>query len=361
MSNRLFNFCAGPAALPEVVLKQAQAELLDWQGKGLSVMEMSHRSEEFTQVAETAEQDLRDLLGVPDNYKVLFLQGGASQQFAQIPLNFMAEGGSADYIDTGIWSAKAIEEAQRFGHVNVAASAKDYDYFAIPGQNEWQLSDDAAYVHYTPNETIGGLEYGWIPEVGDKPLIADVSSTILSRPLEVSKFGMLYAGAQKNIGPSGLVVVIVREDLLGKARASCPTMLDYNVAAKNGSMYNTPPTFGWYLAGLIFKWVKQQGGLEAMERINQIKQRTLYHAIDGSELYSNPINPVDRSWMNIPFRLADDRLDRPFLAGAEERGLLNLKGHRSVGGMRASIYNAVGQDAVDALVAYMAEFERQRG
>ena len=298
---------------------------------------------------------------MPDNYKVLFLQGGASQQFAQIPLNFMAEGDRADYIDTGIWSAKAIEEAQRFGHVNVAASAKGYDYFAIPGQNEWQLSDDAAYVHYTPNETIGGLEYGWIPEVGDKPLIADVSSTILSRPLEVSKFGMLYAGAQKNIGPSGLVVVIVREDLLGKARASCPTMLDYSVAAKNGSMYNTPPTFGWYLAGLIFKWVKAQGGLEAMERINQVKQRTLYQAIDSSELYSNPINPADRSWMNIPFRLADDRLDKPFLAGAEERGLLNLKGHRSVGGMRASIYNAVTQDAVDALVTYMAEFERQRG
>lgn len=361
MTNRLFNFCAGPAALPEAVLKQAQAELLDWQGKGLSVMEMSHRSEEFTRVAETAEQDLRDLLSVPDDYKVLFLQGGASQQFAQIPLNFMAEDGSADYIDTGIWSAKAIEEAQRFGHVNVAASAKAYDYFAIPGQNDWQLSDNAAYVHYTPNETIGGLEFGWIPEVGDTPLIADVSSTILSRPLDVSKFGMLYAGAQKNIGPSGLVVVIVREDLLGKARASCPTMLDYSVAAKNGSMYNTPPTFGWYLAGLIFKWVKEQGGLEAMERLNQTKQRTLYKAIDSSELYSNPINPVDRSWMNIPFRLADDRLDKPFLAGADERGLLNLKGHRSVGGMRASIYNAVGQDAVDALVAYMAEFERQRG
>lgn len=361
MTNRLFNFCAGPAALPEAVLKQAQAELLDWQGKGVSVMEMSHRSEEFTQVAETAEQDLRDLLSVPDDYKVLFLQGGASQQFAQIPLNFMAEDGSADYIDTGIWSAKAIEEAQRFGHVNVAASAKAYDYFAIPGQNEWQLSESAAYVHYTPNETIGGLEFGWIPEVGDTPLIADVSSTILSRPLDVSRFGMLYAGAQKNIGPSGLVVVIVREDLLGKARASCPTMLDYSVAAKNGSMYNTPPTFGWYLAGLIFKWVKEQGGLEAMERLNQTKQRTLYKAIDSSELYSNPINPVDRSWMNIPFRLADDRLDKPFLAGADERGLLNLKGHRSVGGMRASIYNAVGQDAVDALVAYMAEFERQRG
>ncbi len=361
MSNRLFNFCAGPAALPEAVLLKAQAELLDWQGKGLSVMEMSHRSEEFTSVAETAEQDLRDLLSIPSNYRVLFLQGGASQQFAQIPLNFMSEGGSADYIDTGIWSVKAIEEASRYGHVNVAASAKEHDYFAIPGQNDWQLSDSASYVHYTPNETIGGLEFGWIPQVGDKPLIADMSSTILSRPLDVSKFGMIYAGAQKNIGPSGLVVVIVREDMLGEARSSCPTMLDYTVAAKNGSMYNTPPTFGWYLAGLIFKWLKEQGGLEAMEQINRVKQQTLYQAIDSSELYSNPINPADRSWMNVPFRLADDRLDKLFLAGAEERGLLNLKGHRSVGGMRASIYNAVSQQAVDALVAYMAEFEKQQG
>ncbi|TVP92744.1 MAG: 3-phosphoserine/phosphohydroxythreonine transaminase [Pseudomonadaceae bacterium] len=361
MSKRLFNFCAGPAALPEAVLQQAQRELLDWQGKGLSVMEMSHRSDEFVSVAETAEQDLRDLLGIADNYKVLFLQGGASQQFAQIPLNLLPDGGKADYIDTGIWSAKAIEEASRFGNVHVAASAKGHDYFAIPGQNDWQLSADAAYVHYTPNETIGGLEFNWIPDVGDTPLIADMSSTILSRPLDINRFGMIYAGAQKNIGPSGLVVVIIREDLLGRARASCPTMLDYSVAAKNASMYNTPPTFAWYLSGLIFQWIKQQGGLEAMQRINDSKQRTLYAAIDGSELYSNPINLADRSWMNIPFRLADDRLDKPFLAGAGERGLLNLKGHRSVGGMRASIYNAVPQAAVDALVAYMAEFEQQHG
>lgn len=361
MSKRLFNFCAGPAALPEAVLQQAQQELLDWQGKGLSVMEMSHRSDEFVSVAETAEQDLRDLLAIPDNYKVLFLQGGASQQFAQIPLNFLPEGGKADYIDTGIWSAKAIEEASRFGNVHVAASAKGHDYFAIPGQNDWQRSADAAYLHYTPNETIGGLEFNWIPDVGDTPLIADMSSTILSRPLDVSRFGMIYAGAQKNIGPSGLVVVIVREDLLGRARASCPTMLDYSVAAKNASMYNTPPTFAWYLSGLIFQWLKQQGGLQAMQRINEHKQQTLYAAIDSSELYSNPINPSDRSWMNIPFRLADDRLDKAFLSGAEERGLLNLKGHRSVGGMRASIYNAVPQAAVDALVAYMAEFEQQHG
>ncbi|HDZ57687.1 MAG TPA: 3-phosphoserine/phosphohydroxythreonine transaminase [Pseudomonas xinjiangensis] len=361
MSERLFNFCAGPAALPEAVLQKAQADLLDWHGEGLSVMEMSHRSDEYVGIAEQAEQDLRDLLSIPSNYQVLFLQGGASQQFAQIPLNLLPEGGKADYIDTGIWSAKAIEEAARYGHVNVAASAREFDYFAIPGQNEWQLSDDAAYVHYTPNETIGGLEFGWIPQVGDKPLVADMSSTILSRPLDVSKFGLVYAGAQKNIGPSGLVVVIVRDDLLGNARSSCPTMLDYSVAAKHGSMYNTPPTFAWYLSGLIFQWIKGQGGLEAMERINQSKQRKLYTAIDASGLYTNPINPADRSWMNIPFRLADDRLDKPFLAGAEERGMLNLKGHRSVGGMRASIYNAVPEAAVDALVAYMAEFEKQHG
>ncbi|WP_341706958.1 3-phosphoserine/phosphohydroxythreonine transaminase [Halopseudomonas sp.] len=361
MSKRLFNFCAGPAALPEAVLQRAQAELLDWQGKGLSVMEMSHRSDEFVSVAQQAEQDLRDLMAIPDNYKVLFLQGGASQQFAQIPLNLMPEGGSADYIDTGIWSRKAIEEASRFGSVNVAGSAKNYDYFAIPGQNEWQLSADAAYVHYCPNETIGGLEFNWVPQTGEVPLVADMSSTILSRPVDVSQFGMIYAGAQKNIGPSGLVVVIVREDLLGRARASCPTMLDYTVAAKNDSMYNTPPTFAWYLSGLIFQWLKEQGGLEAVKRVNDAKQKTLYSAIDASELYTNPINVADRSWMNVPFRLADDRLDKPFLAGAQERGLLNLKGHRSVGGMRASIYNAVPQAAVDALVAYMAEFEKQHG
>jgi phosphoserine aminotransferase len=361
VSKRLFNFCAGPAALPEAVLQRAQAELLDWQGKGLSVMEMSHRSDEFVAIAQQAEQDLRELLVIPDNYKVLFLQGGASQQFAQIPLNLMPEGGSADYIDTGIWSRKAIDEASRFGNVNVAGSAKAYDYFAIPGQNEWQLSADAAYVHYCPNETIGGLEFNWVPQTGDVPLVADMSSTILSRPIDVSRFGMIYAGAQKNIGPSGLVVVIVREDLLGRARASCPTMLDYAVAAQNDSMYNTPPTFAWYLSGLIFQWLKEQGGLDAVKRINDAKQKALYSAIDGSELYNNPINVADRSWMNIPFRLADDRLDKPFLAGAEERGLLNLKGHRSVGGMRASIYNAVPQDAVDALVAYMAEFEQQHG
>ncbi len=359
MSKRAFNFCAGPSALPTAVLERAQAEMLDWQGKGLSVMEMSHRSDEYVAIAEKAEQDLRDLLAIPSDYKVLFLQGGASQQFAEIPLNLLPEDAVADYIDTGIWSKKAIEEAQRFGNVNVAASAKGYDYFAIPGQNEWQLSKNAAYLHYASNETIGGLQFDWVPDAGDTPLVVDMSSDILSRPIDVSQYGLIYAGAQKNIGPSGLVVAIVREDLLGRARSSCPTMLNYKVAADNGSMYNTPATYSWYLSGLVFEWLKEQGGVEAIAKVNRAKKDLLYKAIDASDFYTNPIAHNARSWMNVPFRLADDKLDKPFLAGAEARGLLNLKGHRSVGGMRASIYNAVGLDAVEALVAYMAEFEKE--
>lgn len=361
MSKRAFNFCAGPAALPEAVLQRAQAELLDWQGKGLSVMEMSHRSDDYVAIAQKAEQDLRDLMGVPSDYKVLFLQGGASQQFAEIPLNLLPEGGSADYIETGIWSKKSIEEARRYGRVNVAASGKDSDFRAIPAQDQWRLDPKAAYVHYASNETIGGVQFDWIPQAGDVPLVTDMSSDILSRPIDVSKFGLIYAGAQKNIGPSGLVVVIVREDLLGKARAVCPTMLDYKVAADNGSMYNTPATFSWYLSGLVFEWLKEQGGVAVMEQRNRAKKELLYGYIDGSGFYANPIAVADRSWMNVPFRLPDERLDKPFLAGAEARGLLNLKGHRSVGGMRASLYNAVGLDAVEALVAYMAEFEKERG
>lgn len=361
VSKRAHNFCAGPAALPTAVLERAQAEMLDWQGKGLSVMEMSHRSDEYVAIAEKAEQDLRDLLSIPSDYKVLFLQGGASQQFAEIPLNLLPEDGVADYIETGIWSKKAIEEAQRYGNINVAASAKGYDYFAIPGQNEWQLSKDAAYVHYASNETIGGLQFDWIPEVGDTPLVVDMSSDILSREIDVSKFGLIYAGAQKNIGPSGLVVAIIREDLLGRARSVCPTMLNYKVAADNGSMYNTPATYSWYLSGLVFEWLKEQGGVAAMEKRNKAKKDLLYKAIDASDFYTNPIQPSARSWMNVPFRLADEKLDKAFLAGAEARGLLNLKGHRSVGGMRASIYNATGLDAVEALVAYMAEFEKEHG
>ena len=334
--------------------------MLDWQGKGLSVMEMSHRSDEYVAIAEQAERDLRDLLNVPDNYKVLFLQGGASQQFAEIPLNLLPENGVADYVETGIWSKKSIEEARRYGRVNVAATGKADNYFSVPAQASWQLSQDAAYVHYCSNETIGGVQFDWIPEVGDAPLVVDMSSDILSRPIDVSKFGMIYAGAQKNIGPSGLVVAIIREDLLGKARESCPTMLNYKIAADNGSMYNTPATYSWYLSGLVFQWLKEQGGVEAIEKINRAKKDLLYKAIDNSDFYSNPVALQSRSWMNVPFRLADDRLDKAFLAGAEARGLLNLKGHRSVGGMRASIYNAVGLDAVEALVAYMAEFEKEQ-
>ncbi|AZS51340.1 3-phosphoserine/phosphohydroxythreonine transaminase [Entomomonas moraniae] len=361
MTKRAFNFCAGPAALPEEVLKQVQAELLDWQGKGLSVMEMSHRGSDFIALAAEAEQDLRDLLHVPNNYKVLFLQGGASQQFAQIPLNLMRDDQKADYIETGIWARKAIEEAARYGAVNVAGSGKVYNFFAVPGQNEWKLSKDAAYVHYTSNETIGGVEFDWIPEVGDVPLVVDMSSDILSRPVDVSKFGVIYAGAQKNIGPSGLVVTIIREDLLGKERSDCPTMLNYKVAADNDSMYNTPPTFSWYLAGLVFKWLKKQGGLEGMKKVNQQKQELLYGYIDSTEFYNNPISQTSRSWMNVPFRLIDERLDKLFLEKAEKNNFLNLKGHRSVGGMRASIYNAVGLEAVQALVAFMKEFEREHG
>ncbi|MBD9484636.1 3-phosphoserine/phosphohydroxythreonine transaminase [Pseudomonas sp. PDM14] len=359
MSKRAHNFCAGPAALPTAVLERAQAEMLDWQGRGLSVMEMSHRSDEYVAIAEKAEQDLRDLMAIPSDYKVLFLQGGASQQFAEIALNLLPEDGVADYVDTGIWSKKAIEEASRYGNVNVAASAKGYDYFAIPGQNDWQLSKDAAYVHYASNETIGGLQFDWIPSVGDTPLVVDMSSDILSREVDVSKFGVIYAGAQKNIGPSGLVVTIIREDLLGRARSSCPTMLNYKVAADNGSMYNTPATYSWYLSGLVFEWLKEQGGVSAIEQRNKAKKDLLYKAIDASDFYSNPIAHNARSWMNVPFRLADEKLDKAFLAGAEARDLLNLKGHRSVGGMRASIYNATGLDAVEALVAYMAEFEKE--
>lgn len=359
VSKRAYNFCAGPAALPEAVLQRAKEEMLDWHGKGLSVMEMSHRGADFVGIAEQAEQDFRDLLSIPDNYKVLFMQGGASQQFAQIPLNLLPENGVADYIDTGIWSGKSAKEAAHFGKVNIAATGKVHNYFDIPAQNEWQLSKDAAYVHYATNETIGGVQFDWIPETNGIPLVADMSSDILSRPINVADYGMIYAGAQKNIGPSGILIGIIREDLLGKARASCPTVMDYKVIADNDSMYNTPPTFAWYLSGLVFQWLKAQGGVAAMEKRNQAKKDLLYKAIDESSFYSNPVAKQYRSWMNVPFRLADEALDKAFLVGAQERGLLNLKGHRTVGGMRASIYNAVDLTAVQALVDYMREFEKE--
>lgn len=358
---RKYNFCSGPATLPVEVLEQAREELLDWQGKGMSVMEMSHRSAEFVSIAEEAERDFRDLLSVPDNYKVLFLQGGATAQFSMVPMNLLRGKGKADYIDTGIWSRKAIDEAKRYGTVNVAATAKPNNYTRIPVQSEWQLDPEAAYVHYTPNETIGGVEFQWVPETGDVPLVADMSSNILSRPLDVTKFGCIYAGAQKNIGPAGLTIVIVREDLLGEAMPSTPIGYNYKTAADNGSMYNTPPTYAWYLAGLVFKWLKRQGGVEAMAEVNRRKAEKLYQLIDASGFYNNPIDPSSRSWMNIPFTLKDESLNDKFLAEAEAAGLANLQGHRSVGGMRASIYNAMPEAGVDTLIEFMKQFEKQNG
>jgi len=357
---RCYNFCAGPASLPEPVLEIARDDMLEWHGKGLSLMEMSHRSPEVVGVAQHAEQTLRQLLAIPDDYAVLFLQGGASTQFSAVPLNLLGDKRGADYVNTGEWSKKAIAEGQRYGDVNVVASSKDTNFSTIPPQQQWQLGTDAAYLHYTPNETIGGVEFFWTPQV-QVPLVADMSSTILSRPINVADFGAIYAGAQKNIGPAGLTLVIVRRDLLGKADAKCPTMLNWQVAAENDSMYNTPPTFALYLAALVFDWLVEQGGLAAMEKLNRRKAEKLYAAIDNSDFYANPVELPSRSLMNVPFTLAREELDKQFLKESEAAGLLNLKGHRSVGGMRASLYNAVGEDAVDALIAFMQDFEQRNG
>lgn len=323
-------------------------------------MEMSHRSPEVMGVAERAQKNVRELLAIPDDYAVLFLQGGASTQFSAVPLNLLDGKRSADYINTGQWSKKAIAEAKRYMDVNVVASAEDSNFSTIPARDTWELNAEAAYFHYTPNETIGGVEFFWTPEV-EVPLVADMSSTILSRPINVADFSVIYAGAQKNIGPAGLTLVIVKRDLLGKASDGCPAMLDWKTAADNDSMYNTPPTYSLYLAGLVFEWLLAQGGLQAMEKINRAKAVKLYAAIDDSDFYANPVELASRSLMNIPFTLRDAQLDKPFLQAAEDAGLLNLKGHRSVGGMRASLYNAVGMDAVDALIAFMQDFERRQG
>ncbi|HMM50443.1 MAG: 3-phosphoserine/phosphohydroxythreonine transaminase [Burkholderiales bacterium] len=357
---QVFNFSAGPATLPEEVLAQAAAEMLDWHGSGQSVMEMSHRGKEYMSIHEQAERDLRELMGIPSNYKVLFLQGGATLQFAMVPINLM-RGKAADYVHTGEWSKKAIREAKLFGAVNLAASAEDRNFSYVPAQASWKRSPDAAYLHYCANETIGGVEFSWIPDAGDVPLVADVSSTFLSRPLDVSKFGLIYGGAQKNIGPAGLTIVIVREDLLGHAPSGTPTMLDYKVQADADSMLNTPPTWAIYIAGLVFQWLKRQGGLEAIERRNIEKAQVLYDYLDSTQFYRNPVERADRSRMNVPFTLRDAALDAPFLAGAKERRMLQLKGHRSVGGMRASIYNAMPIEGVRALVDYMREFEKRNG
>ncbi len=357
---RVFNFSAGPAVLPLPVLEQARDELVDWQG-GVSVMEISHRSKAFMAVAERAEADLRELLAIPSGYKVLFMQGGATGQFAAVPLNLSQPGARADYIHTGHWSERAIKEARRFLTVDIAADQAASNYSTVPDQSSLKLTRSAAFVHYTANETIGGVEFPYIPATGDVPLIADMSSTILSRPLDVSRFGLIYAGAQKNIGPSGITVVIVRDDLLGRARPGTPSVFDYKAFAEAGSMLNTPPTFGWYFAGLVLQWLKRQGGLAAMAELNRAKATALYAAIDTSTFYSNPVARNCRSWMNVPFKVATPELEKAFLAESAAAGLAHLAGHRSVGGMRASIYNAMPAAGVTALIEFMCEFERRHG
>ena len=358
---RVFNFSAGQAALPEPVLHQAAAEMLDWHGSGMSVMEMSHRGPEFTAIAHEAETLLRELLGAPANYKLLFMQGGAIAENAIVPMNMLRGHASADYIDTGEWSQRSIKEAKKYGRVNVAASAAAGGYTDIPAREAWALDPNAAYVHICSNETIGGVEYHWTPDVGRVPLVADMSSSILSRPIDVSRYGLIYGGAQKNIGPAGLTLVIVREDLLGQALPCTPSAFDYKVVADHGSMYNTPPTYAIYIAGLVFNWIKAQGGLPAIEAHNRRKAALLYDFLDSTAFYRAPVARSCRSLMNVPFKLADERLDAAFLDGAAARGLVQLKGHRLVGGMRASIYNAMPLQGVQALVDHMKEFEARHG
>lgn len=357
-----YNFCAGPAMLPAEVMQQAQAEFINWQQHGCSVMELSHRSKAFMAVAEQAEQDLRDLLRIPDHYKVLFMHGGGRGQFSAVPLNLLSHTGEADYLVSGSWSQAAAEEAAKFGRIRTLDIRQRVgEQRSLQHPSEWALNPKADYVHFCPNETVDGLEFTDLPDT-EVPLVADLSSTLLSRPIDVSRFGLIYAGAQKNIGPSGLTLVIVREDLLTRAaNKAIPAIMDYALTAKNDSMFNTPPTFAWYLAGLVFQWLKQQGGLGAMAKHNQTKAERLYQYIDRSAFYRNDVDPAVRSWMNVPFMLADDALNDRFVKEAEVAGLLALKGHRLVGGMRASIYNAMPLAGVDALIAFMQDFERSHG
>jgi phosphoserine aminotransferase len=356
---RIFNFGAGPATMPVEVLEKAKWELVNWREAGMSVMEMSHRGKEFVQIAAEAEADLRQLARIPSNYKVLFLQGGATLHFSGVPMNLLRGRKTADFVNTGEWSKKAIAEMKKFGEANVVASSEDRNFTYVPKESTWKRSKDAAYLHICSNETIGGVEFQYTPDTGDVPLVADMSSHILSRPLDVSRYGLIYAGAQKNIGPAGLVLVIVREDLIGQALKETPTVLDYRKMADADSMVNTPPTFSVYLAGLTFKWLLERGGLEGIEAINVRKAGRLYDYLDSQDFYANPVAKEDRSRMNVPFTLRDDALDAAFLAGAETLGLSQLKGHRSVGGMRASIYNAMPEEGVEALVAFMEEFRRK--
>lgn len=358
---RIFNFSAGPAVLPEPVLRRAAEEMLDWHGSGMSVMEMSHRGKEFISIATKAESDLRTLLAIPANYKVLFLQGGALAMNALIPMNLLGSKTSADYVNTGEWSKKSIKEARKYCTVNVVASAEDRHFTYVPPQSTWKRDGNAAYLHVCTNETIGGVEYHWVPDSGDVPLVADMSSHILSRVIDVSKYGVIYGGAQKNIGPAGLTFVIVREDLLGRALPITPSVFNWKEQAENDSMLNTPATYGIYIAGLVFEWLLEQGGVAKMEQQNIAKAALLYDYLDATSFYFSPVDRQDRSRMNVPFWLADETLDDAFLKGAQEHGMLQLKGHRSVGGMRASIYNAMPLEGVHALVHYMKEFERSRG
>jgi phosphoserine aminotransferase len=357
--SRIFNFSAGPAMLPAEVLARAGDEMLDWRGSGMGVMEMSHRGKEFMGIAAEAEADLRSLLAIPANYKVLFLQGGATLQFAQIPMNLLAGKGKADYVVTGEWSKKAVKEAKNYCDVAIAASSEDKNFTYAP--KKWNVRKDAAYVHYCSNETIGGVEFHTVPSAGATPLVADASSHFLSRPLDVSKFGLIYAGAQKNAGPAGLTFVIVRDDLIGKAAKGTPTVMDYKAQADADSMLNTPASYSMYVAGLVFKWLQQQGGLVSIEKTNIAKAKLLYDFLDASRLFHNPVAKEDRSRMNVPFTLKDAALDAEFLKGAEKKGMVQLKGHRSVGGMRASIYNAMPLDGVRELVSYMKDFEQKHG
>lgn len=356
--SRVYNFSAGPSAFPESVLLQAQQEMLEWRDSGMSVMEMSHRGKHFSLIAEELESDLRALLAVPENYKVLFLQGGASGQFSLIPQNILNGKTKACYLNTGAWSEKAIKDAGAYCDVVVSASSENTKFTTIPDASGWAIDSDAAYLHYTSNETIHGVEFQSCPDSKGLPLVSDMSSNILSRKIDVSQYGLIYAGTQKNMGPAGVTVVIVRDDLVGHAPKTVPPVFNYAEQAKNQSMLNTPATYSWYLCGLVLKWLKEQGGVEGIEQRNIAKAAKLYQAIDQSALYSNPVEIASRSRMNVPFILADENLDKPFLAAAEANGLFELKGHRSVGGMRASIYNAMPEAGVQALIDFMAEFER---
>jgi phosphoserine aminotransferase len=359
---RIYNFGAGPGMLPEEVLKQAQAEMLDWHGTGVSIMEVSHRGPEFQQVADQAEADLRELMEIPKNYKVIFTQGGATAHFSMVPLNLLGSKKKADYVDTGIWSKKAIAEAKRYGDVNIAAEVKKDPIIHIPQQADWKLNKDAAYLHYTPNETIEGIEFNWVPETGDVPLVADMSSMILSRPIDVSQYGIIYAGAQKNMGQAGIVVAIIREDLLQDPLPGTPTLYNYKVQVENNSFYNTPPTYSWYISGLVYAWMKKQGGVKHFAETNKRKAEKLYAMIDANaHFYINKIAPDCRSRMNVIFDITQPELADKFLKSAQAEGLAYLRGHRLAGGVRASIYNPMPEAGVDALVAFMKEFAQKNG